>query len=391
MRRVGDAQRRARLNARQGLDGSLGTADVADVVDSLVALHATDPSTVYLSVLARVPGSDTDLISKALYEERTLVRLLGMRRTMFVVSRELAPVVQAACSRSIAVAQRRRLVKQLEEGAGIKDAASWLADVEDATFAALVARGEATAAELSEDEPRLRTQIVMAAGKPYEAKQSVSSRVLFMLAIDARIVRGRPTGSWTTNTYRWAPMDRWLPGGLPELDPAEARAELLRRWLAAFGPATMADVKWWTGWTVGETKKAVAAVKPAEVELAGGTGFVLADDLDDVPESEPRAVLLPSLDPTPMGWVERDWYLGPHAAPLFDRSGNIGPTIWWDGRIVGAWGHRLDGEIAYRLLEDIGADGAEQVGALAARLGERIGDARVRTRFPTPLERELVG
>jgi hypothetical protein len=107
---------------------------------------------------------------------------------------------------------------------------------------------------------------------------------------------------------------------------------------------------------------------------------------------EPWAALLPALDPTAMGWRERAWYVGGHAAALFDRSGNIGPTAWWDGRIVGGWAQRKDGEIAVRLLEDIGAEGAAAVAALAQRLREWIGPAvRITPRFRTPLERELSG
>ena len=69
----------------------------------------------------------------------------------------------------------------------------------------------------------------------------------------------------------------------------------------------------------------------------------------------------PALDPTAMGWTDRSWYLGPHGPALFDRSGNIGPTIWADGRIVGGWAHRPTGEINYRLLEDVGRDVAAEV------------------------------
>jgi hypothetical protein len=105
--------------------------------------------------------------------------------------------------------------------------------------------------------------------------------------------------------------------------------------------------------------------------------------------AKPWVALLPALDPTPMGWVGRDWYLGPHAASLFDRSGNIGPTIWSDGRIVGGWAQRPDGEIVYRLLEDIGSDKAGQVRAAADRLADWVGPVRVRPRFRTPLEQEL--
>jgi hypothetical protein len=90
-----------------------------------------------------------------------------------------------------------------------------------------------------------------------------------------------------------------------------------------------------------------------------------------------------------MGWRERAWYVGEHTSALFDRSGNIGPTVWWEGRIVGGWAHRKDGEIAVRLLEDIGAEGSAAIAAEAQRLRERIGAARITPRFRTPLEREL--
>jgi hypothetical protein len=75
---------------------------------------------------------------------------------------------------------------------------------------------------------------------------------------------------------------------------------------------------------------------------------------------------------------------------LFDRTGNIGPTVWWEGRIVGGWAQRATGEVACRLLEDIGSDAAAAVSAEAARLEEWLGPARVTPRFRTPLERSLV-
>jgi hypothetical protein len=90
-----------------------------------------------------------------------------------------------------------------------------------------------------------------------------------------------------------------------------------------------------------------------------------------------------------MGWMARDWYLGAHRERLFDRSGNIGPTVWCDGRIVGGWAQRKDGDIAFALLEDPGSEAAAAIGGEAERLRDWIGDVRVTPRFRTPLEREL--
>jgi hypothetical protein len=93
-----------------------------------------------------------------------------------------------------------------------------------------------------------------------------------------------------------------------------------------------------------------------------------------------------------MGWQARDWYLGAHRERLFDRSGNIGPTVWWDGRIVGGWAQRKeDGEIAVALLKDTGAEAAAAIAAEAQRVRDWIGDVRVTPRFRTPLERALTG
>jgi hypothetical protein len=90
-----------------------------------------------------------------------------------------------------------------------------------------------------------------------------------------------------------------------------------------------------------------------------------------------------------MGWTGRSWYLGEHGPALFDRSGNIGPSVWCDGRVVGGWAQRRDGEVRYRLFTDIGREAEAGVEAAAARLSEWIGDVRVTPRFRTPLEREL--
>jgi Winged helix DNA-binding domain len=390
MVRMGDQERRARLAVRHHLACEARAEQVADVARDLVALHSTDPASVFLSVAARMRSVDVATIERALYEHRTVVRLLGMRRTMFVVPLELVPVVHAACTRALVPAQRRLNV-QLVERAGIAaDGDRWLRQVEDATVRALAARGEAVGSELAADVPELRRQVSMNEDKSYGGPAALTSRVLFVLAASERIVRGRPRGSWTSSQYRWAPIETWLPGGVPDLPADEARVELIRRWLRAFGPGTVADLRWWTGWTAAEVNRALREIRPVEVELDDGrTGLVGGDDVEPTPAPEPWVALLPALDPTVMGWTARGWFLGEDGPALFDRSGNAGPTVWWDGRVVGGWAQRRDGEIAFRLLEDVGADAVRAIEGAAERLAAWIGPVRVTPRFRTPLEREL--
>jgi hypothetical protein len=375
-------QRRARLGVRHHLAAKARASTVESAAAGLVALHSTDPASVFLALYARTRSVTPAAIEAALYTERTLLRMLGMRRTMFVVPTGFAGVMQAACTDAIAVQSRKRYLQLLEQ-AGAGDAA-FFADVSRSTLAALEKRGEATGAQLSTDEPRLRTAIE----SPY-GSQNITTWVLFQLAAEGAIVRGRPRGTWTSSQYHWCATDVWLPDGVTTVPGAAARTELVRRWLAAFGPGTVADLRWWTGWTAAHVKAALAEIGPSEVDMDGVAGLVLPGDEASVKAPPPWVALLPALDPTAMGWSGRDWYVGEHGKALFDRSGNIGPTVWCDGRIVGGWAQRASGEVVYRLLEDIGTAAASTVETEAARLSGWIGPVRVTPRFRTPLEREL--
>ncbi|MEU2283999.1 winged helix DNA-binding domain-containing protein [Streptomyces sp. NPDC013178] len=390
-RYIGVAERRARLALRQRLAPAARATSPQEVADALVALHGSDPATVYLAVGARLadPSETVAATDRALYgDDRSLVRMHGMRHTVFVFPTALTAVVHASTGLAVAARERATLVKNMAK-AGAPDA-TWLKEVEESTLAALGRLGQATAAELAREEPRLREQFVYAAGKSYEGLHSVSTRLLKVLGVEGKVVRGRPLGSWTSSQFRWA-----LAPEHPELDTAEAQAELLRHWLTACGPATEADLKWWTGWRVTDVRRALAAIGARAVSLDEGTGYVVDADLDPVPApDEPWAALLPALDPTAMGWQERDWYLAPDLRPaLFDRSGNVGPTVWWDGRVVGGWAQRPDGEIVWRILDGkgVGRDAETAIAAEAERLRAWVGATRVTPRFRTPVEKGLAG
>jgi hypothetical protein len=388
---VSVAQRRARLMERHRLAVAAGS--VVDAVDAIIALHGTDPTAVYLSAWARTGCAAGD-VDEAVYAERSLVRMLGMRRTMFVVPAGLVPVVQAACTDDVAKRLRRQLEKDLVTGGvGDGDPGGWLTDVGRGVLRVLHARdgGGASGAELSEGEPRLRTELSYSLDKSYGGTAYITSRVLTLLGAEGHLVRGHRRGGWSSGQFEWFAASAWLgrPAGDGGLDGGAARIELARRWLRSFGPAPVSDLQWWGGWTGGQTKAALAALPTVEVDLDGQPGLALADDLSFPGEIQAVASVLPALDPTPMGWQGRDWFLGQHRAALFDRTGNIGPTVWWEGRVVGGWAQRASGEIVLRLLEDIGADGTAAVTGQAARLEAWLGTNRVTPRFRTPLEREL--
>jgi hypothetical protein len=387
--RIDDDERRARLARRHRLTREEHAPDPVQTATALVALHSTDPATVFLSARARTRRFAVADLERALYDERSLVRMLAMRRTLWVVARELVAVVHAAATRTVAARERRRL-EGLVAASGVADHPSrWLATAGDVALEALAARGEAFTADLTRGNALLATKLPVGTGR-WQTEVSAGSRILPLLAAEGAIARGRPRTTWLNGTYRWTPVDSWLGAPIERLDQSEAQAELLRRWLEAFGPATETDVRWWTGWTAREVRGALARIPHAVVELEGDApGLVLAGDDEPTVPPEPWVALLPTLDPTTMGWKRRDWYVGPHERTLFDANGNAGPTVWSDGRVVGGWSHRPDGEIVVGLLEDVGSEAAGAIAEEAARLAEWLGDARLSPSFLPPFQRAL--
>ena len=384
-------QRRAALIARHHLAGDADGPD--EVTRALVALHATDPASVYLSVLARSSTSTLADVASAMYRTRSLVRWMAMRRTLFVCARDDVPLVHAAVGTTLAHTLRTQLINRLNR-AGTDppitgDVASWLADVGDATVDVLRRRGAATGAQLAADEPRLRAKIQPRS--PSERSQNLTTTLLTVLGTDARIARGDPTGTWTSRQHLWEPIERRWPDGLPVIDHDDSRRSLARRWLERFGPATVEDLQWWTGWTKTVARQTLTGLAVDEVDLHGRPGIALSDADHHHIENAPVAALLPALDPTPLGWKYRDWFFDIDRHHVFDRAGNIGPTVWWDGRIVGSWAVATTGEIRTALLADHGRAAADAVRAAAETLQTRLEGAIVTPAARTPLERDIAG
>ncbi|MGH3599257.1 MAG: winged helix DNA-binding domain-containing protein [Pseudonocardiaceae bacterium] len=390
MRTITVQQRRNALIARHRLAGDAAGPD--DVTRALVALHATDPASVYLSVLARSSASTLADVAHSLYGTRSLMRWLAMRRTLFVFARDDIPLVHAAVGTTLARTLRTQLINRLNRVGTdppiTGDVSGWLADVGDATVDALRRRGTATGAQLSAAAPRLRTRIRPRTTS--ESPQNLTTSLLTVLGAESRIVRGDPTGAWTSRLHRWEPIERRWPDGLPFMDEDDARQALARRWLERFGPATVEDLQWWTGWTKTATRQSLAGLPIDEVDLHGRPGITLPNaDLSGPQHASPVAALLPALDPTPMGWKHRGWFFDIDQRQVFDRAGNIGPTVWWDGRIVGSWAVTQTAEIRTALLTDHGTDAANAVRTAADTLQSRLGCTVVTPAARTPLERDI--
>ncbi|TIC80757.1 winged helix DNA-binding domain-containing protein [Nocardioides sp. GY 10127] len=382
--RLDDEERRRRL-ARHGLGPAHRVGTVEEAVRAVVCLHATEAPTVSLSVHARVDGLGRDDVEEAETVERSVVRQLAMRRTMFVLPRDLLGATWGSAAARTAAAERAKLVKDVVRAGIAADGEAWMTRAEDAVLAALAAAPEGlTTVQLRAAAPEIDVRAEL------PSSQVQPGRVLTVLGAQARIVRGANTQHWRQYRPRWHRMEdwlgaEWLTGPGAHLAPADGYVELVRCWLSRFGPGTENDLVWWLGSTKGAVRAALVAVGAVEVDLEGGaTGYVLPGDEPVTGAREPWAALLPVLDPTTMGWKDRAWYLGPHEPVLFDRNGNGGTTAWWDGRVVGCWVQDPDGDVEVRLLEDVGALGRAALAVEARRLTTWLAGERVSPIYRAP-------
>jgi uncharacterized protein YcaQ len=346
------------------------------IVRGICALHSTAPLTPYLSLIARMPSFHAEDLDTALYEERSLVRLTCMRSTLHIVpAPSMATFFQATWK-----AQRRtetELGRMLVESALCAEGeqTAMLQRLHTRVIDSLATYGPSTVAELRERIPELGARFHYAPGKPYAGTFSIGSQIVPWLCTQGLAVRARPRGSRRSNLYEYASLADWLPGtDLHAIDTLQARMQLVRCYLAAFGPASLDDIAWWSGLAKRDVRRALDAlgneIVKVTIELLDEGFWMLSaesDALRDTADATNGAVcLLPSLDPYVMGYRDRRRFLAPeHQSQVFDRAGNAFATVWIDGQIAGVWRQVEDG-VQILLWEPAPLPGLE-------RQGKRVG------------------
>ncbi len=339
--------------------------DVVRVVDDLVGLHSTNPTTPYISLFIRMRGFRREDLDREMYERRSLAKVRCMRGTVHVLSRELFPIAYQA-TRHLFAGRAEEYRKHL--GFSKKQ----FEDIADQVMSTIPEGGWTT----REARGAVETDLNM-------------SVVLNLLCDQGRLIRWRAPGGWKSNVHMYLRFDRAFPEvELDAMDIEAARRALVERHIDAYGPATLTDISWWSRLTKTDTRRAVETigddVTTVEVEGAGGEHLVSASQVDALLSHEPgrrRIVsLVPLQDPYMMGYKDRARYLDEdHTNLVFDRSGNPTTSILLDGRVVGVW-DLLEGPssvVRYHLFEEQSEMVRRKVEREASLIGRFMADREV--------------
>ncbi|AGT95290.1 hypothetical protein O5Y_27365 [Rhodococcus erythropolis CCM2595] len=388
MRHVSDGERRARIGVRHALAPSFRVDSPEAATRTMTVLHATESATVYLSCWARVRSLDATDVDNALYDQRSLVKQLAMRRTLFTFPRDLLPAAWSSASARVANTERARMAKDVVKAGIAVDGNDWLDRARAEVLTLLTDAPEGLSAlEVRQAVPMIDVKVEGSAGEIWSAP-----RVLTHLGATADIMRGANTARFPVSRPLWTLTRHWLDDAPTDLESADGYREIVRRWLHSFGPGTEDDIVWWLGSTKTVVRAALAELESVAVSLDGGdTGWLLPDDVATVPDPGPWVALLPVLDPTIMGWKNRDFYLGPHRNQLFDTRGNAGTTAWVDGRVVGCWIQDAAGVVHVRVLESVSADAQRALDAEAVRLTEWLDGVKIGTGYVSQAMKQAVG
>ena len=354
--------------ARQGLGERAASEHWMDVVRRICGLHAQVQSSAELTLWARVEGLPADAVAEALWTDRTLVRTWAMRGTLHLLpSDELAMWVgaQGALRPRYEMASWRRAYGMSSEEA---------VAVLDAIRAAL--GGE----PLTRDELADAVAKRLGVARLGEAVRGSFGTMPKLAALRGDVVFARPAGQRVRFTR---PDRRLAPDWRPD-PPRDAMAAVIRRHLAAYGPASRETFARWFGMpSAAQAGRLIAALgdEVAPVSVEGWEAWMLRDDVAGAGASAPGGVvsLLPAFDQYVVAAPrdETPVLAARFKDRVYRRQGWLSPVLLADGRILGVWRHERRGGLLGVTIEPFGpVEDGVRAGAEreARRLAEHFGD-----------------
>ena len=289
----------------------------------------------YLSLLARRPGLTLGDVDEALINDRSLVRATAFRGSLFLMPAEDYPVYFRALHDTLSSTGMSRL---RSEG------------FDESQLSVLAERVASADFQLQKTE--IQVLGLLFPGKERRPSADVE-RLLLRKLCDLGILVRTTSKGWKGNQFNYARTDAWLEGLELNTEGVEqARIEVVRRYLRAYGPARLEDIVWWTGLASPDVRHILEVLGREVVRFSVdglGEGLVTVRETADAcrkggSNAPDRILFLPLWDAYPLGWRDRTRVVEPRFAPwVYDPQGNTTSLIIEEGRAIGLWQFR-DGD-----------------------------------------------
>lgn len=323
-----------RLRRHHFVDENL--ADLTTVCRNVCGVQSQVMAAAQMAFWARMHGLTRADIHSALWKSRTLVKTSCMRQTLHLLPAADFSIYINALKRSRVEALRRIMSKF---GITQKE----FDGMNEAVMEALSA-GPLTQRELTDE-------IASKVGKNVRTWMEHVWSVFRPAIVEGLICYGPDRGQEVT----FVRVDQWLPRQR-EVSAQEAQQVLLRRYLSAYGPATLQDFSRWTGIPMKEARAVWESLEEELVEVCveDRKGWILREDYQKLAKSrlsDQILRLLPSFDPYMLGHVDKNHLVdSPHYKRVYRNAGWISPVVLLNGRVIGIWsnsrrGNRLSLEI----------------------------------------------
>jgi hypothetical protein len=354
------------LLQKQHLTDESKIDNIIQIADDLCGLHSTNLTTSYLSLFARSNTFKKTDLEHELYIDRNLGRIRGMRRTLFIESKKMIPIVHAATAELI-----NKSFEKYMEVRGIQ-----MDDYQQISTKILkILKGK----ELSAVEIR----------KELNSKLDIPG-IIQVMSNNRLLIRGRPIRDWRDKRNMYSLFHDYFPNiDILEYNEKLAIRLLVQKYIKTYGPATENDISWWSGLTKTKIREALktldSQLERIQISELQGNYILFKKDVNLLEKTdltqEPIITLLPELDPYPMGYKDRDRYLNPKFTKfVFDRSGNITATISLNGRVIGVWDteDKPEPTMKIHLFIPIEEESHKKLNLKAQNLGKFIFDKNVK-------------
>ncbi len=346
---------------KQHLSEDSKTDNIVQITRDIGGLHATNPTTPFLSLLARTNSFSIEMLREELYQNKSLAKVTFVRKTMFILPKNMLPIAFSAVQRNTKLLTDQHLKYLQLTQKKYENTSKEILNI-------LKNRG------LTLQE--LKTEMGKIPNLMY---------IVRMMCFQGLLIRGAPKSGWKSSLHTYFPFREYFPElDMSILDEKEAQRYVITEYITKFGPVTESDITWWTGFP-----KSLVRQLLKEIQDKLSTLNILGlEDIFFVLSSQEAAIknvqsfntinVVPCLDPYLMGYKKRDRYLDQKFYNyVYDLSGNATTTILYEGKVIGIWD--FDAPLfKYFLFYDMERETIDNLTVQAEKVGRFISGKEIR-------------